>query len=69
LVDSNLIATFGTVSKNNWYEIDVTSFIQGDGIFSFRMSTQNSDGADYVSKEGISVLAPQLVISVGKAIK
>jgi hypothetical protein len=69
LVGSELIATLGSVSKDNWYEIDVTSFILGDGTFSFRMSTTDSNGADYVSKEGNTALSPQLIISVGKAIK
>lgn len=69
LVGSNLIATLGSVSKDNWYEIDVTSFILGNGTFSFRMSTTDSDGADYVSKEGNKALSPQLRISVEKEIK
>ena len=65
-VSSEIIGTLGPVNEFNWYEIDVTSFILGDGIYSFRMSTTDSDGADYVSKEGDPALAPQLVITVGK---
>jgi len=28
---TNLLASLGSVSVNNWYEVDLTSFITGDG--------------------------------------
>ncbi len=47
-----LAGALGSVSRNNWYEIDVTSVITSDGRYSFRVSSTSSDGADYSSKEG-----------------
>jgi hypothetical protein len=43
--------------------VNVTSAITGDGIYSFRVSSPSSDGADYSSSEGTSSLIPQLVVT------
>jgi len=66
LAGSTALASLGPVSKDTWYEVDLTSLVIGDGTYSFRMSTASSDGADYASKEGQSGLAPQLIVSVGE---
>jgi Tol biopolymer transport system component len=58
---TNLLASLGSVTANNWYEVDLTSFITGDGTYSLRVTSTSSDGADYSSKEGIN--PPQLVIT------
>jgi RHS repeat-associated protein len=58
--DTTLLASLGSVSPNNWYEVDVSSLITGDGTYSFRISSTSSNGADYSSKEGAN--APQVVI-------
>ncbi len=58
------IATLGAVSKNTWVEIDVTSFVNGDGVFSFRITSTSSDLAKYTSKEGTTANRPQLVITL-----
>jgi hypothetical protein len=58
---TNLLASLGSVSANNWYEVDLTALITGDGTYSLRISSTSSDGADYSSKEGIN--PPQLVIT------
>ena len=59
---STLMASLGSVSANNWYDVDITSLITGDGAYSLRISSTSSDGADYSSKEGAN--PPQLVITV-----
>jgi len=59
---TDLLASLGSVSTNNWYEIDITSLITGEGTYSLRISSTSSDGADYSSKEGAN--PPQLVITV-----
>ena len=59
---TNLLASLGSVSPGNWYEVDLTSLITGDGTYSLRISSTSSDGADYSSKEGAN--PPQLVITV-----
>jgi hypothetical protein len=58
---TNLLASLGSVSPNNWYEIDITSLITGDGTYSLRITSTSSDGADYSSKEGAN--PPQLVVT------
>jgi hypothetical protein len=60
------IASLGPVTKDTWYEIDLSSLIQRDGTYTFRVSTASNDGADYASKEGDAGLAPQLIVSVGE---
>jgi chitodextrinase len=56
------LATLGAVTIGNWYEVDLTSLITGDGTYSIRVSTTSTDGVDYSSKEGAN--PPQLVLDV-----
>jgi len=60
--DTTLLASLGPVTVNNWYEINLTSFITGDGTYSLRISSTSSDGAGYSSKEGSN--PPQLVVNI-----
>ena len=57
-------ASLGVVSPNNWYEVDITSLVTGDGIVSLRVTSTWWDGADYSSKEGAAQFRPQLVVTV-----
>jgi len=59
---TNLLGSLGSVTTGNWYEVDLTSLITGDGTYSLRISSTSTDGADYSSKEGAN--PPQLVITV-----
>ena len=56
----SLITNIGTVSVATWIEIDVTSSITGNGLFSFAIGGLSSDAAWYSSSEGTN--APELVI-------
>jgi len=58
--DTTLLASLGAVSIGNWYEVDLTSLITGEGTYSLRVVSTSSDGADYSSKEGAN--PPQLII-------
>jgi hypothetical protein len=62
--DTAILATLGKVSAGNWYEVDVTPFVTGDGVVSMRVTSSSSDGADYSSKEGPASFVPQLVVAV-----
>jgi hypothetical protein len=62
VAQTNLLGSIGSVSANNWYEVDLTSLITGDGTYSLRITSTSSDGADYSSKEGAN--PPQLVITI-----
>ena len=61
------LATLGSVSVGSWYEIDVSSIIDGDGTYAFRADSLNDNGADYSSREAGPVLAPELVVDLGAA--
>jgi hypothetical protein len=63
--DAGILASLGKVSVNTWYEVDVSSLVTGDGTFSVRINSTNTDGAYYSSKEGVAGFAPQLVITTG----
>jgi hypothetical protein len=58
------VASLGAVVSGQWYEVDLTSFVTGNGTFSLRITSTSSNGADYVSKEGTAGQAPQLVVTL-----
>jgi hypothetical protein len=60
--DANILGTLGKVSAGIWYEVDVTSLVTSDGIYSFKASSTSSDGAYYSTREGTTGFAPQLII-------
>jgi hypothetical protein len=62
--DPNSLGMLGAVVSGNWYEIDVTPLVTGDGTIALKGISTSSDGADYSSKEGASGRAPQLVVTV-----
>lgn len=57
-----LVGSLGQVNNGSWYELDLTTFITGEGTYSLRVSSPSSDGADYSSKEGAN--PPELVLSL-----
>jgi chitodextrinase len=58
------VASLGAVAVNNWYEVDLSSGITGDGVYGYRITSTASNGADYTSKEGSAVFRPQLVVTL-----
>ena len=58
----SLISNFGAVTSGSWTEVDVTSLVNADGIYSVRISSQNSGIFGFSSRESSN--APQLVVSV-----
>jgi hypothetical protein len=67
LAGSTILASLGSVTKNTWYELDLSSLVISDGTYTIRVSTASPNGADYASKEGQAGLAPQLIVSVGES--
>ena len=51
IADTQALASFGSVSPNTWYEVNLITHITGDGTYSLRIS-DSQGGADYSSKEG-----------------
>ena len=63
--DGISLGSLGNVSPNNWYELDVTPLVSGDGAVSIRISSSSENGADYASKENSNGNAPELVVTLG----
>jgi uncharacterized repeat protein (TIGR01451 family) len=57
------LSSLGPVAAGNWYELDVTPLVTGDGTYSIRAGSTSGDGADYSTKEGASGFAPQLLVT------
>ncbi|GAA0207815.1 hypothetical protein GCM10010492_01750 [Saccharothrix mutabilis subsp. mutabilis] len=64
-IDGATLGSLGSVAQNAWYEVDVTSYVNGNGTFSIGVTSASSDGADYDSRESGSTTAPQLVVTTG----
>jgi hypothetical protein len=60
---SSPTATIPKVSTGTWISVDLTPFVTGDGVVSLRISSTNTDGADYVSKQGTAANVPQLIVA------
>jgi len=58
-------ATIGPVSTGTWVTVDVTAFVAGDGVVSLRVSSTNTNGADYTSSEGTASNVPRLIVTTG----
>ncbi|HEY9526959.1 MAG TPA: DNRLRE domain-containing protein, partial [Anaerolineales bacterium] len=63
VADLNSLATLGVVASGTWYEVDVSSLVQGDGTYSLKLSSTSADGSNYSSKEGTAGFAPQLIVT------
>lgn len=59
-----LVGQFGSVSSGAYYTADITPEIVGDGIYSLRIQTTSTNGAEYYSKDADNSNKPQLVITV-----
>ncbi len=57
------LGSLGKVSPGNWYELNVTPLVNGDGPVSIRISSSSSNGADYASKENSNGNASELLIT------
>jgi hypothetical protein len=57
--------SLGTVKAGTWYEVDLTALVQTNGIYSLRITTSATNGADYATKERPGAFAPQVVVTIG----
>jgi PKD repeat protein len=55
--------SLGAVQVGFWYDIDLTSLVTSNGIYSLRIKNTSTNGADYATKEGAAGTAPQLVVT------
>jgi hypothetical protein len=56
------ITSLNGVSKNLWYEVDVTPLVTGDGPVGLAITSTANDGAGYTSREGPISQRPELVV-------
>ena len=64
--DMTPIASLGTVSPGVTYEVDLSSYITGDGTYSMRVTSASDDSAYYRSTEySDPAFAPLLTIATG----
>jgi PKD repeat protein len=59
----SVINSSGSISLNSWVEIDVTSYITDDGLYSFGITTGSSNPIRFRSRE--STNPPELIIETG----
>ncbi|HEX6034473.1 MAG TPA: DNRLRE domain-containing protein, partial [Anaerolineales bacterium] len=57
-----IVATTGPLQAGNWYLIDVSSAVSGDGLVSFAISNQKTTATSITSKEGSN--PPELYIPI-----
>ncbi len=60
------INTSGAVSTGTWVSVDVTSFITGNGTYSFGLNSTSSTALSLSSRES-GANAPQLIVETGPA--
>jgi hypothetical protein len=57
------LASSGAVSAGNWVTLDVTSYISGEGMYSFGVTTPGSTAINLASSES-GAHSPQLIIDL-----
>jgi acid phosphatase type 7 len=63
-IDRGMVAVLGPVVNSEWYELDVTSMINGNGTYSIAGTSTDSDGAYFDTRETAS-FGPRLVVTTG----
>lgn len=60
------MATIGAVAEDAWTDVDITTFINSDGTYSFRLNTPVDDKRtyDYRSREEGSSSAPYIMLTL-----
>src|SRR5437867_677553 len=63
-IDGPVLSTLGAVALGQVAEFDVTSAIQGDGVYCFAIESPSADGVRYNSREAAAG-KPEVIIGVG----
>jgi acid phosphatase type 7 len=61
-IDGVPVGEVGAVASSNWYEIEVTGLVTGNGTFTIAGTSTNEDGAYYDTRE-TGATAPYLVVT------
>ncbi len=62
--DPTAVASLGRVDSGTWVEIDVSTLVTGEGIYSLEIGSPSKNLSAYDSKEGTAGFAPQLVVAL-----
>ncbi len=65
--DGGSLGALGSVSTGNWYALDVTPLVTGDGPVSLRITSSSANGATYSSKENSDGNGPVLTVIFDRA--
>ena len=65
-INGATMGSFGSVSRNTWYAIEVKAAVTGNGTYSFGITSTSSDGAFYDSRQ-TGTKAPKLVVTTEAA--
>ena len=57
------LASLAAVATDQWYQLDVTPAVSGDGALGLRLRSTSADEAHYASREE-DAHAPQLVVTL-----
>ncbi len=60
---ASAVASQGAVTPGAWYEWDVTPIVSGDGLLAMDLTSTNSNGAYYSSRQATEAQRPQLVVT------
>ena len=64
-LDGSALSSLGPVTSGQTVELEVTApLVRGNGIYSFALKSNNSNAAEYSSKEGVA--SPELVVEVSQ---
>jgi hypothetical protein len=61
-IDGPALSSLGAVSVGQWYQLNVTSAVTGDGTLGLGLRTNSGDGVGYASREDSD--PPQLVVTL-----
>jgi hypothetical protein len=54
----------GAIAGNTWVEYDVTSLVNGNGMYNFAFIAESTDGVKFSSRQGD--LRPQLMLTIAQ---
>jgi hypothetical protein len=61
---ANSLASLGSVSRNVWYEVNLTSLVTHDGTYSLRIASTSADAVRYSTKERSAGFPSSLVVTL-----
>ena len=58
------VASLGAVGTNTWFEVDLSSLVRSDGVYSLRIATPSTDGVKWRSRDAGPEFTPRLVVTL-----